>query len=89
MPEFHIKNLNNVPPMNVDNFEMSRIIKDMQSIQTQLRILQKAQETSMAVHASICRGSAPNVQNADNAVQTPKQNTVQGQQRVQLATPPE
>ena len=89
MPEFLTKNLNNVPPMNVDNFDMSRIIKDMQSMQTQLRILQEAQETSTAVHAAICREPAPNVQKAGNAVQTPKQSTVQGQQLVQLATPPE
>ena len=67
MPEFLTKNLNNVPPMNVDNFDMSRIIKDMQSMQTQLRILQEAQETSMAVHAAICREPAPNVQKTGNA----------------------
>ena len=38
IPECLTKNLNNVPPMNVDNFDVSRIITDTQGIQTQLRI---------------------------------------------------
>ena len=54
MPEFLAKNLNNVLPMNVDNFDMSRIITDMQTIQTKLDILQEAHETSLAAHVVLC-----------------------------------
>ena len=71
------KNLNNVPPMSVDNFDMSRIISDMQGIQTKLCILQEAQEISMAAHAALCKETSSNAQE-----ETPKQLTVQEPQLV-------
>ena len=72
MPEFLAKNLNNVPPMNVDNFDMSRIITDMQAIQTKLNILQEAHETSLAAHVALCKEPQSNAQE-----QTSGQSTAQ------------
>ena len=72
MPEFPAKNLNNVPPMNVDNFDMSRIITDMQAIQTKLSILQEAHETSLEAHVALCKEPQSNAQE-----QTSGQSTAQ------------
>ena len=84
MPEILAKNLNNVPPMSVDNFDMSRIISDMQGIQTKLCILQEAQEISMAAHAALCKETSSNAQE-----ETPEQLTVQEPQLVDDASQPE
>ena len=84
MPEILAKNLNNVPPMIVDNFDMSRIITDMQGTQTKLRILQEAQEISMAAHAALCKETSSNVQE-----ETPEQLTVQEPQLVDDSLQPE
>ena len=39
----------------MDNFDMSRVIHDMETIKLQMKILQEAQETSLAAHVAICR----------------------------------
>ena len=84
MPEILAKNLNNVPPMSVDNFDMSRIISDMQDIQTKLCILQEAQEIFMAAHAALCKETSSNAQE-----ETHEQLTVQEPQLVDDASQPE
>ena len=84
MPEILAKNLNNVPPMSVDNFDMSRIISDMQGIHTKLHILQEAQKISIAAHAALCKETSPNAQE-----ETHEQLTVQEPQLVDDASQPE
>ena len=84
MPEILAKYLNNVPPISVDNFDMSRIITDMQGIQTKLCILQEAQEISMAAHAALCKETSSNDQE-----ETSEQLTVQEPQLVDDASQPE
>ena len=37
---------------------MSRLIRDMESIKLQMKVLQKAQETSLSAHVAICRGKS-------------------------------
>ena len=39
----------------MDNFDMSRVIHDIETIKLQMKILQEAQETSLAAHVTICR----------------------------------
>ena len=53
-PVFVAKNLNNLPPLTMNNFDMSHIIEEMSCIKAKLKILQEAQETSLAVHAAMC-----------------------------------
>ena len=39
----------------MNNFDMSSIIKDMTSMKQQMKILQNVQETSLSVHAALCK----------------------------------
>ena len=55
VPLFVANNLHNLPPLSMDNFDMSRIIRDMEAIKLQMKVLQEAQETSLAAHVAICR----------------------------------
>ena len=55
VPLFVANNLHNLPPLSMDNFDMSRVIHDMETIKLQMKILQEAQETSLAAHVAICR----------------------------------
>ena len=41
-PVFPAGNLNNVPPMSLNNFDMSRIITDMEVLKSQMKIIQEA-----------------------------------------------
>ena len=52
---FVANNLHNLPPLSMDNFDMSRLIRDMESIKLQMKVLQEAQETSLSAHVAICR----------------------------------
>ena len=54
LPLFVAEDLANLPPLSMDNFDMSSVIKDMESIKNQMRLLQEAQETSLSVHAALC-----------------------------------
>ena len=54
-PLFVANNLHNLPPLSMDNFDMSRVIHDMETIKLQMKILKEAQETSLAAHIAICR----------------------------------
>ena len=55
VPLFVANNLHNLPPLSMDNFDMSRVIRDMEVIKLQMKVLQEAQETSLAAHVAICR----------------------------------
>ena len=54
-PLFVARNLNNVPPLSMNNFDMSHIIEEMGKIKSRLSVLQEAQETSLTVHAALCK----------------------------------
>ena len=54
IPIFLAKNLGNLPPVSVTNFDMSALIKDMVTVKQQLKLLQDAQEISICDHASLC-----------------------------------
>ena len=58
MPVFLAKNLNNVPPMSLDNSDMSRIITDIDTIKVQMKVIQEAQETALTVQAALCTDAA-------------------------------
>ena len=54
LPLFVAEDLANLPPLSMDNFDMSSVIKDMENIKNQMRLLQEVQETSLSVHAALC-----------------------------------
>ena len=54
VPLFVANNLHNLPPLSMDNFDMSRLIRDMESIKLQMKVLQEAQETSLSAHVANC-----------------------------------
>ena len=53
MPVFVAKNLNNLPPLSMDKFDMAHIIETMSDIQSKMLILQEAQEKSLSVRIRI------------------------------------
>ena len=55
VPVFLARDLNNVPPLSLNNFDMSRIILDMEKLKTQMKIIQEAQETALTAHVVLCR----------------------------------
>ena len=55
VPVFLAGDLNNVPPMSLNNFDMSRIIIDMEVLKSQMKIIQEAQETALSAHVALCR----------------------------------
>ena len=61
VPLFVANNLHNLPPLSMDNFDMSRVIRDMEVIKLQMKVLQEAQETSLAAHVAICRDRSRDV----------------------------
>ena len=54
MPVFVAENLNNLPPLSMNNFDMSHIIEEMAVIKCKMALLQEAQEKSLAVHVAMC-----------------------------------
>ena len=54
MPVFVAENLNNLPPLSMNNFDMSHIIEEMAVIKCKMALLQEAQEKSLAVHIAMC-----------------------------------
>ena len=58
VPLFVANNQNNLPPLSKDNFDMSRIIHDMEAMKMQLKTLQEVQETSLAAQAALCHEAA-------------------------------
>ena len=55
VPLFLASDLNNVPPMSLNNFDMSRIITDMEVLKSQMKIIQEAQQTDLRAHVALCR----------------------------------
>ena len=58
VPLFVANNLNNLLPLSIDNFDMSRIIHDTEAMKMQLKTLQEVQETSLAAKAALCHEAA-------------------------------
>ena len=54
VPLFVANHLHNLPPLSMDNFNMSRVIPDMDTIKLQVKILKGAQ-ISFAAHVATCR----------------------------------
>ena len=54
MPTFVAKDLNNLPPVSMNNFDMAHIIEEMCEITCKMSILQEAQQKSLAVNAALC-----------------------------------
>ena len=55
VPLFLTSDLNNVPPISLNNFDMSRIITDMEVLKSQMKIIQEAQQTALRAHVALCR----------------------------------
>ena len=54
LPLFVASDLSNLPPLSMDNFDMSSVVRQMEIIKNQMRIMQEVQETSLKVHAALC-----------------------------------
>ena len=54
LPLFVASDLSNLPPLSMDNFDMSSVVREMEIIKNQMRIMQEVQETSLKVHAALC-----------------------------------
>ena len=51
---FVAENLNNLPPLSMNNFDMSHILEEIAVIKCKMALLQEAQEKSLAVHVAMC-----------------------------------
>ena len=73
LPKFVAEDLNNLPPLTLDNFDMGGIIQQMNSMKLQLKTLQEAQEATMMVHAALCnkQGTADSPRVAPPSPPTP------------------
>ena len=56
IPRFVDEDLSVLPPLSMDCFDISRVVKDIENIKSQMQLLQEAQQTSLTVHAAICDG---------------------------------
>ena len=55
MPLFLAADLNNIPPLSMNNFDISSLIIDLETVKSQMKLLQQSQEASMSVHVAICQ----------------------------------
>ena len=53
-PMFVARDLSNLPPISVTNFDLSSLLKDMCTTKEQMEIMQEAQDITAAAHAAIC-----------------------------------
>ena len=99
MPLFLAADLNNIPPLSMNNFDMSSLIIDLETVKSQMKLLQQSQEASMSVHAAICqeafekRTHPPPVNNIPNSPvrsvgETPQQQRARHQQSPSPQAPP-
>ena len=54
MPTFLAKDLSNLPPVDISNFDLSSILKVMTKIKEHLKLLQEEQQLTDAAQASFC-----------------------------------
>ena len=54
IPLFVASDLANLPPLSMDNFDMSSVVREMEVIKNQMKIMQEVQEASLTVHAALC-----------------------------------
>ena len=50
LPLFVASDLSNLPALSMDNSDMSSVVREMEIIKNQMRIMQEVQETSLKVH---------------------------------------
>ena len=80
----------------MNNFDMSSLIIDLETVKSQMKLLQQSQEASMSVHAAICqeafekRTHSPPVNNIPNSPvsETPQQQRAHHQQSPSPQAPP-
>ena len=53
MSSYVSKDLSNLPPLSMNNFDMAHIIKDIEMLETQMSILQNAQEINLKAHLAM------------------------------------
>ena len=54
MPLFVCKELSNLPPISMNNFDVSSMIRNMEILQSQVKLIQEAQETSLSAQVNLC-----------------------------------
>lgn len=52
-PVFVVQDLTNLPPISLDTFDMSGIIKDLEDLKIKVRILQEAQEANLMANLAL------------------------------------
>ena len=62
LPLFVAEDLANLPPLSMNNFDKSSVIKYMEIIKNQMRLLQEAQETSLSVHTAQCNEKSAEIE---------------------------
>ena len=53
VPIYVAKDLSNLPPLTMNIFDMSRIVRDMDTLKLQVQILQEAQETNLTANLAL------------------------------------
>jgi len=53
VPIYVAKDLSNLPPLTMNTFDMSRIVKDMETLKLQVQILQEAQEANLTANLAL------------------------------------
>ena len=48
IPLFVASDLANLPPLSMDNFDMSSVVREMENIKNQMKIMQEVQEASLS-----------------------------------------
>ena len=54
IPLFVASDLANLPPLSMVNFDMSSVVREMEIIKNQMKIMQEVHEASLTVHAALC-----------------------------------
>ena len=54
MPVFVPENLNKLPPLSMNNFDMAPVIEEIVGIKCKMALLQEAREKSFVVHVALC-----------------------------------
>lgn len=57
VPCYVCKDLTQLPPLTMNNFDMSSVVRDLEALKLQLQILQEAQETNLAANLAFGRDS--------------------------------
>ena len=55
IPCYVAKDLSNLPPLSMNNFDMASVIRDIENLKTQMAILQEAQEANLTANVALSR----------------------------------